>query len=92
MSTNMKLIMENWRTLTREVEEPIETYGQLRNQLQTAIKSKKKSALKGFGIGLVFDALGGAIFKDTATFIKTMYKLPDNKKNRNCFRCFFKCR
>lgn len=80
MSTNMKLIMENWRTLTREVEEPIETYGQLRNQLQTAIKSKKKSALKGFGIGLVFDALGGAIFKDTATFIKTMYKLPDNKK------------
>jgi hypothetical protein len=80
MSTNMKLIMENWRTLTREVEEPIETYGQLRNQLQTAIKSKKKSALKGFGIGLVFDALGAAIFKDTATFIKTMYKLPDNKK------------
>ncbi len=80
MSTNMKLIMENWRTLIREVEEPIETYGQLRNQLQTAIKSKKKSALKGFGIGLVFDALGGAIFKDTATFIKTMYKLPDNKK------------
>ena len=76
----MKLIMENWRTLTREVEEPIETYGQLRNQLQTAIKSKKKSALKGFGIGLVFDALGAAIFKDTATFIKTMYKLPDNKK------------
>ena len=76
----MKLIMENWRTLTKEVEEPIQTYGQLRNQLQTAIKSKKKSALKGFGIGLVFDALGAGIFKDTATFIKTMYQLPDNKK------------
>ena len=77
----MKLIMENWRKyVLKEVDEPIETYGQLRNQLQTAISSKKKEALKGFGIGLVFDALGGAIFKDTATFIKTMYKLPDNKK------------
>jgi len=77
----MKLIMENWRKyIIKEVDEPIETYGQLRNQLQTAISSKKKEALKGFGIGLVFDALGGAIFKDTATFIKTMYKLPDNKK------------
>jgi len=73
--------MENWREyILKEVEEPIETYGQLRNQLQTAITSKKKEALKGFGIGLVFDALGGAIFKDAATFIKTMYKLPDNKK------------
>jgi len=77
----VKLIMENWRKyVLKEVDEPIETYGQLRNQLQTAISSKKKEALKGFGIGLVFDALGGAIFKDTATFIKTMYKLPDNKK------------
>ena len=73
--------MENWRKyILKEVEEPIETYGQLRNQLQTAIKSKKYKALKGFGIGLVFDALGGAIFKDAATFIKTFYKLPDNKK------------
>ena len=73
--------MENWRKyVLKEVDEPIETYGQLRNQLQTAISSKKKEALKGFGIGLVFDALGGAIFKDTATFIKTMYKLPDSKK------------
>ena len=73
--------MENWRKyLIKEVDEPIETYGQLRDQLQTAINSKKKEALKGFGIGLVFDALGGAIFKDVATFVKTMYKLPDNKK------------
>ena len=73
--------MENWRKyILKEVDEPIETYGQLRNQLETAIASKKKEALKGFGIGLVFDALGGAIFKDTATFIKTIYKLPDDKK------------
>ena len=79
--SQMKIIMENWnRYRLNEVEEPIETYGQLRSQLQTAISSKKKEALKGFGIGLIFDVLGGAIFKDTATFIKTMYKLPDNKK------------
>ena len=80
--SEMKIIMERWNKyrLIEEVEEPIKTYGQLRNQLQTAIKSKKKEALKGFGIGLVFDVLGGAIFKDTATFIKTMYSLPDNKK------------
>mgnify|MGYP003116195479 CR=1 FL=1 len=77
----MKLIMENWRKyILKEVDQPIETYGQLRNQLKTAITSKKREALKGFGIGVIFDALGGAIFKDTATFIKTMYKLPDNKK------------
>jgi len=75
----MKLIMESWRKSLNEIEE-ITTYGQLRNQLGTAIKTKKKSALKGFGIGLVLDALGGAVFKDTATFIKTMYKLPDDKK------------
>ena len=73
--------MENWRKyILKEVDQPIETYGQLRNQLKTAITSKKREALKGFGIGVIFDALGGAIFKDTATFIKTMYKLPDNKK------------
>lgn len=80
MTAKMKLIMENWRKTINEVEEPIETYGQLRNQLNIAIKSKKKKALKGFGIGLVFDALGAQIFKDTVTFIKTMYKLPDEKR------------
>ena len=43
----MKLIMENWRKyILKEVDEPIETYGQLRNQLQTAISSKKKENLQ----------------------------------------------
>lgn len=81
--------MENWRkTVSENVEEPIETYGQLRNQLSTAINAKKKEAVKGFGIGLVLDALGGAIFKDTATFIKTMYKLPDDKKTNTVLDVF----
>ncbi len=85
----MKIIMENWRkTVSENVEEPIETYGQLRNQLSTAINAKKKEAVKGFGIGLVLDALGGAIFKDTATFIKTMYKLPDDKKTNTVLDVF----
>jgi LDH2 family malate/lactate/ureidoglycolate dehydrogenase len=88
MSKNMKTIMESWRRNLSEEPEPIQTYGDLRNQLQTAIKSKKKEALKGFGIGLVFDALGGAIFKDTATFIKTMYSLPDNKKTNTVLDVF----
>ena len=91
---NMKKIMESWKRYAVLSEqdsvpnsagnskpiEPIETYGQLRSQLQMAIKTKKKKALAGFGIGMVFDYLGAAIFKDAATFIKTMYKLPDNKK------------
>lgn len=80
MPKQMKLIMENWRKSLKEEVEEIITYGQLRNQIDTAIKTKKKSALKGFGIGLVLDTLGGAVFKDTATLIKTMYKLPDDKK------------
>jgi LDH2 family malate/lactate/ureidoglycolate dehydrogenase len=90
MSNGMKLIMENWRSkcLMEQVVEPIKTYGDLRNQLNTAIKSKKKEAMKGFGIGLVFDALGGAIFKDTATFIKTMYNLPDDKKTNTVLDVF----
>jgi|TARA_R110000823_G_C15774811_1_gene484461 flagellar motor component MotA len=88
MSKEMKIIMENFRRAVLEVAEPIETYGDLRNQLKTAINSKKKEALKGFGIGLVFDALGGAIFKDTATFIKTMYKLPDDKKTNTVLDVF----
>ena len=78
---NMKLIMESWNTyLTEVVEEPIETYGQLRSQLDTAIRTKKKEALKSFGIGLVWDALGGSAFKNTAQLIRTMYSLPDEKK------------
>tara|TARA_B100001093_G_scaffold520211_1_gene613654 strand:- start:1781 stop:2224 length:444 start_codon:yes stop_codon:yes gene_type:complete len=89
MSNDMKVIMESWRkTVSETVEEPIETYGQLRNQLSTAINAKKKEAVKGFGIGLVLDALGGAIFKDTATFIKTMYKLPDDKKTNTVLDVF----
>ena len=56
--------------------------------LKKLSKSKKKQALKGFGIGLVFDALGGQVFKDTATFIKTMYKLPDNKKTNTVLDVF----
>ena len=78
---NMKLIMESWNTyLTEVVEEPIETYGQLRSQLDTAIRTKKKEALKSFGIGLVFDVLGGGAFKSAAELITTMYSLPDDKK------------
>lgn len=76
----MKLIMESWRkNLLLEVEE-IKTYGDLRNQLRTAISAKKKESLKGFGIGLIMDKLGISLIKDAATFIKTMYKLPDDKK------------
>jgi len=88
MSNQMKLIMENWRFTLSEVDEPIKTYGDLRSQLSAAIKTKKKAALKGFGIGLVLDALGGAVFKDTATFIKTMYKLPDDKKTNTVLDVF----
>jgi len=88
MSKDMRVIMESWRRTISEEAEPIKTYGDLRNQLKTAINSKKKEALKGFGIGLVFDALGGAIFKDTATFIKTMYSLPDNKKTNTVLDVF----
>ena len=85
----MKVIMESWRKgLSEQDAEPIKTYGDLRNQLNTAIKTKKKEALKGFGIGLVLDALGGAIFKDTATFIRTMYSLPDEKKTNTVLDVF----
>lgn len=88
MSNDMKVIMESWRKTISEVDEPINTYGDLRNQLKTAINSKKKEALRGFGIGLVFDALGASIFKDTATFIKTMYSLPDDKKTNTVLDVF----
>tara|TARA_R100001443_G_scaffold39671_2_gene53094 strand:+ start:2001 stop:2453 length:453 start_codon:yes stop_codon:yes gene_type:complete len=87
--SKMKLIIENWRNFAlKEQEEPIETYGDLKNQLQTAIRTKKKEALKGFGIGLVLDAIGVAPFKDALTFMKTMYKLPDNKKTNTVLDVF----
>ena len=80
MSNDMKVIMESWRkNLLLEVEE-IKTYGDLRNQLRTAIKTKKKESLKGFGIGMIMDKLGISLIKDAASFIRTMYKLPDEKK------------
>lgn len=84
----MKVIMESWRRTVSEVAEPIKTYGDLRNQLQTAIKSKKKEALKGFGIGLVSNALGLKVFQDAATFIKSMYSLPDDKKTNTVLDVF----
>lgn len=88
MSKDMKVIMESWRRTISEVDEPIKTYGDLRSQLNIAINTKKKDAMKGFGIGLVFDALGASIFKDTATFIKTMYNLPDDKKTNTVLDVF----
>ena len=80
MSKDMKLIMESWRKNVLMEVEDIKTYGDLRNQLRTAISTKKKGALKGFAIGLVMDKLGISLIKDAATFLKTMYKLPDSKK------------
>ena len=88
MSRDMKTIMESWRRTIHEVDEPIKTYGDLRNQLNTAINSKKKEALKGFGIGLVFNALGASVFKDAASFIRTMYSLPDDKKTNTVLDVF----
>ena len=82
MKDDMKVIMENWRreVLNEQEVEQIKTFGDLRNQLKTAINTKKKGALRGFGIGIVLDALGAAFFKDAITFFKSMYRLPDNKK------------
>tara|TARA_Y100000592_G_scaffold98834_1_gene173014 strand:+ start:888 stop:1337 length:450 start_codon:yes stop_codon:yes gene_type:complete len=79
---DMKIIMESWRreVLKEQETEEIKTFGDLRNQLRTAISTKKKGALRRFGIGVVMDVLGAAFFKDALTFFKTMYKLPDNKK------------
>ena len=40
----MKVIMESWRKgLSEQDAEPIKTYGDLRNQLNTAIKTKKNN-------------------------------------------------
>ena len=84
----MKVIMESWRRTISEVEEPIETYGDLRSQLNTAINTKKKEALKGFGIGLVTNALGLKVLQDAATFVKSMYSLPDDKKTNTVLDVF----
>jgi len=76
----MKLIMESWRETLKEEVEEIKTYGDLRKQLKIAIRAKKKDAAKGFGIGLIMDKLGISLIKDAASFIRTMYKLPDEKR------------
>jgi hypothetical protein len=82
MKDDMKVIMESWRreVLNEQKIKEIKTFGDLRNQLKTAIRKKKTGALRNFAMGLIMDKLGVQFFKDALTFFKTMYKLPDNKK------------
>ena len=87
--SEMKLIMENWRRLLKE-QAPIQlnTYGDLRKQLELAKSSKSKNEFKCFALGLAIDAIGLGTIKSGIDLIKNMYKLPDDKKTNTVLDTF----
>ena len=79
--SEMKLIMENWRRSLKE-QAPIQlnTYGDLRKQLELAKSAKSKNEFKTFALGLALDKIGIGTIKSGIDLIKNMYSLPDDKK------------
>ena len=87
--SEMKLIMENWRRLLNE-QAPIQlnTYGDLRKQLELAKSAKNKNEFKGFALGLALDAIGMGTVKSGIDLIKNMYSLPDDKRTNTVLDTF----
>jgi len=87
--SEMKMIMENWRNLINE-QSPVQlnTYGDLRKQLELAKSAKSKDDFKGFALGVVTDLLGIDVLASGINLIKNMYSLPDNKKTNTVLDTF----
>ncbi len=86
--SEMKLIMERWDKYL--VEEPIalNTYGDLRKQLEMAKSAKNKDDFKSFGLGLAMDFAGISTIKSGIDLIKGFYSLPDDKKTNSVLDTF----
>lgn len=88
MSKEMKLIMEDWRGYVSEQNQlQINTVGQLKSLLSSAIKAKrKKGAAKEGGkaiLGAFLDLVPAvASAKNIAALLKAVYSMPDEKKTQ----------
>ena len=83
--SDMKLIMESWRGYVNEQEDPVQTIGDLRQALKRIIAAKKGGqaldVAKDFAAGAVLDVIPfGTTAKTLFDLVKTMYKLPDEKR------------
>jgi len=83
--SDMKLIIESWRGYVNEQEDPVQTIGDLRQALKRIIAAKKGGqaldVAKDFAVGAVLDVIPGASTAKTLfDLVKTMYKLPDEKR------------
>jgi len=86
--SEMKLIMESWRHHLKEAPIALNTYGDLRKQLELAKAAKNKNEFKGFALGLALDAVGLGAIKSGVDLIKNIYSLPDDKKTNSVLDTF----
>ena len=83
--SEMKLIMEGWRSYLHEQEDLFQTIGDLRQALKRIIASKKQGAVidaaKDIAAGAILDVIPGAsTIKSIFGLVKPMYSLPDEKR------------
>ena len=87
MSTEMKLIMENWRrNVLNEQETKMNTVGDLKRALLAAIQAKRKdigkAELKKSAAGVLLSLVpGGVAAKKIYDVIRNVYTLPDDKRS-----------
>ena len=84
----MKLIMERWDKYLVEQPIPLDTYGDLRKQLEMAKSAKNSADFKSFGLGLAMDVAGISTIKSGIDLIKGIYSLPDDKKTNSVLDTF----
>lgn len=84
----MKTLFENWNSFLNEAPVELNTYGDLRKQLELAKSAKTRNEFKGFALGLAMDALGLGTIKSGLDLIKNMYSLPDDKKTNTVLDTF----
>ena len=84
----MKVLLENWNKFLNEAPVELNTYGDLRKQLELAKSAKSTNEFKGFALGLAMDALGISTIKSGVELLRNMYTLPDDKKTNTVLDTF----
>ena len=84
----MKLLIENWNKFLNEEPVQLNTYGDLRKQLELAKSAKSRNEFKGFALGVAMDLVGMGTIKSGLELIKNMYSLPDDKKTNTVLDTF----
>jgi hypothetical protein len=81
MPSDMKIIMEGWRShINEEAAEEIQTVGQLRAAINKAREDKKKGIVGKGAINVLSSATGIDLIQSLGSMLKDVYRLPDEKR------------